>query len=113
MYVNNNLRKVKKMTIKELSELLNITDTTWRNWKKTKPKLVELVLKGLEAEKNGGISINGNNNIVGHHNKIMINGNDICAEICKYLEKLPELKQKKLFHKWMGEILEEIEKEKK
>jgi len=98
-----------KLTITELSRMLNITDATWRNWKKTKPKLVELVLKGLEAE-NGGITINGNNNIVGHHNKIMINGNDICAEICELLEKLPEQKQKKFFHKIMAELYEEIEK---
>ena len=94
---------------KKIANLLNITERTWINWKKTKPKLVELVLKGLEAE-NGGITINGNNNIIGSHNKIMINGNDICKEICEVLEKLPKQKQKKFYHKIMAELYEEIEK---
>ena len=100
---------MKNIKIKDLANLLNITEATWRNWKKTKPKLVELVLKGLEAE-NGGITINGNHNVIGSHNKIMINGNDICAEICEALEKLPKQKQKKFYHKIMLELFEEIEK---
>ncbi|GAB6073816.1 hypothetical protein [Nautilia lithotrophica] len=98
-----------KYSAEKISEIIKIHRNTWNNWKKTKPKLVELVLKGLETE-NGGITINGNNNIVGHHNKIMINGNDICAEICEALEKLPEQKQKKFFYKIMAELYEEMEK---
>jgi hypothetical protein len=95
---------------KKIADLLNITERTWINWKKTKPKLVELVLKGLEIE-NGGITINGNNNIgavIGNHNKVMINGNDVCIEICEALEKLPEQKQKKFYHKIMLEIYKEL-----
>jgi len=41
----------------------------------------------------------------------MINGNDICKEICEALEKLPEQKQKKFYHKIMLELFEEIENE--
>jgi len=100
-----------KYSAEKISELINIHRNTWNNWKKTKPKLVELVLKGLEAEKVGGITINGNHNVIGHHNKIMINGNDICKEICEALEKLPEQKQKKFYHKIMLELFEEIENE--
>ena len=100
---------MKKISAEEIAKLLNIHRNTWNNWKKTKPKLVDLVIKGLEAEKNGGITINGHNNIIGNHNKIMINGNDICKEICKALEKLPEPKQKKFYHKIMAEIYEELE----
>ena len=44
------------------------------------------------------------------HNKIMINGNDVCVEICEALEKLSEQKQKKFYHKIMLELFEEIEK---
>ena len=40
----------------------------------------------------------------------MINGNDICKEICEALKKLPEPKQKKFYHKIMAEIYEEIDK---
>ena len=40
----------------------------------------------------------------------MINGNDVCVEICEALEKLPEQKQKKFYHKIMLELFEEIEK---
>jgi len=97
-----------KISAEEIAKIINIHRNTWNNWKKTKPKLVELVLKGLEAE-NGGITINGNHNVIGSHNKIMINGNDICAEICEALEKLPEQKQKKFYHKIMLELFEEIE----
>ena len=102
---------MKTISQKELSKIIGVTENTISNWKKDpkKKKLLELIYKGLEAE-NGGITINGNNNIVGHHNKIMINGNDICAEICELLEKLPEQKQKKFFHKIMAELYEEIEK---
>ena len=98
-----------KISAEEIAKLLNIHRNTWNNWKKTKPKLVDLVIKGLEAEKNGGIKINGSNNIIGNHNKIMINGNDICKEICEALKKLPEQKQKKFYHKIMAEIYEELE----
>ncbi|EDM22830.1 hypothetical protein [Caminibacter mediatlanticus] len=97
------------MKIEEICKKYKISKQTWYNWKKEKPELIEAIKKDL----NGGITINGNNNVIGHHNKIIINGNDICEEICKHLEKLSEHKQKKLFHKWMGEILEELEKEKK
>ena len=101
---------MEKISGKKIANLLNITERTWTNWKKTKPKLVELVLKGLEAENHGGITVNGNNNVVASHNKIMINGNDVCVEICEALEKLPEQKQKKFYHKIMLELFEEIEK---
>ena len=95
------------MKIEEICKKFKISKQTWYNWQKNKPELIETIKNGL---KNGGITINGNNNIVGHHNKIMINGNDICAEICELLEKLPEQKQKKFFHKIMAELYEEIEK---
>ena len=101
-----------KYSAEKISEIINIHRNTWNNWKKTKPKLVELVLKGLEIE-NGGITINGNNNIgavIGNHNKVMINGNDVCIEICEALEKLPEQKQKKFFYKIMADLYEEMEK---
>ena len=97
------------MKIEEICKKYKISKQTWYNWQKEKPELINAIKEHIN--KTGGITINGNNNVIGHHNKIMINGNDICEEICKYLEKLPELKQKKLFHKWMGEILEEIENE--
>ena len=100
---------MKKITQKELAKRINVTEHTLSNWKKTKPELIKLINLGLEAEKNGGIKINGNNNIVGNHNKIMINGNDICKEICEALKKLPEQKQKKFYHKIMAEIYEELE----
>jgi len=43
----------------------------------------------------------------------MINGNDICKEICEALGKLPKQKQKKFYHKIMLELFEEIESEEK
>ncbi|ACM92386.1 hypothetical protein NAMH_1172 [Nautilia profundicola AmH] len=95
------------MKIEEICKKFKISKQTWYNWQKNKPELIETIKNGL---KNGGITINGNNNIVGHHNKIMINGNDICAEICEALEKLPEQKQKKFFYKIMAELYEEMEK---
>ena len=99
-----------KISAENIAKLINIHRNTWNNWKKNKPKLVELIIKGLESEKNGGITINGHyNNITGNHNKIIINGNDICKEICEALEKLPEQKQKKFYHKIMLEIFEELE----
>ena len=97
------------MKIEEICKKFKISKQTWYNWKKEKPELIEIIKKGLQVE-NGGITINGNNNVVGHHNKIIINGNDICAEICEALEKLPEQKQKKFFYKIMAELYEEIEK---
>jgi len=108
------------MRVKDLAKRLNITDNTWRNWKKTKPELVKLVELGLKAEesiaKSGDIklentNINGNVVNIGHHNKIMINGNDICKEICDALGKLPSQKQKKFYHKIMLEIFEELDNE--
>ena len=103
-----------KISDKEIAEIIKIHRNTWTNWKKTKPKLVEKVLQGFEYEqllKSGAITINGNNNIIGSHNKIMINGNDICKEICEALGKLPEQKQKKFYHKIMLELFEEMENE--
>jgi len=113
--------KMEKLTITQLAKRLNITDTTWRNWKKTKPELVKLVELGLKAEesiaKSGdikleNIKINGSvsNVNIGNHNKIMINNQDICVELCKELAELPKEKQKKLFHKFMGMILDEKDK---
>jgi len=64
---------------------------------------------GYLTKFNEGITINGNHNVIGNHNKIMINGNDICAEICEALKKLPQQKQKKFYHKIMLELFEEIE----
>ena len=98
-----------KISAEEIAKTINIHRNTWNNWKKTKPKLVELVLKGLETE-NGGITINGNNNIIGHYNKIFINNQDICKEICEELEILNKDSQKKLFHKFMSIILDEKDK---
>jgi len=95
------------MKIEEICKKFKISKQTWYNWQKNKPELIETIKNGL---KNWGITINGNNNIVGHHNKIMINGNDICAEICEALENLPEQKQKKFFYKIMAELYEEMEK---
>jgi len=97
------------MKIEEICKKFKISKQTWYNWKKEKPELIEIIKKGLQVE-NGGITINGNNNVVGHHNKIIINGNDICAEICEALEKLPKQKQKKFFYKIMADLYEEMEK---
>ena len=97
------------MKIEEICKKFKISKQTWYNWKKEKPELIKTISLGLEAEKNGGITINGNNNVIGNHNKIMINGNDICVEICEALEKLPEQKQKKFYHKIMLDLLKEIE----
>lgn len=97
------------MKIEEICKKFKISKQTWYNWKKEKPELIKYINLGLEAEKNGGIKINDNNNIIGNHNKIMINGNDICKEICEALKKLPAPKQKKFYHKIMLEIFEELE----
>ena len=96
------------MRIEEICKKFNISKQTWYNWQKTKPELIKLINLGLESE-NGGITINGNNNIIGHYNKIMINGNDICKEICETLEKISKEKQKKFYHKIMLELFEELE----
>jgi len=101
---------MKKFTQKEIAKRINVTEHTLINWKKSKPELIKLINLGLEAENHGGITVNGNNNVVASHNKIMINGNDVCVEICEALEKLPEQKQKKFYHKIMLELFEEIEK---
>ena len=98
------------MKIEEICKKFKISKQTWYNWKKEKPELIKLINLGLEAENHGGITVNGNNNVVASHNKIMINGNDVCVEICEALEKLPEQKQKKFYHKIMLELFEEIEK---
>jgi hypothetical protein len=95
------------MKIEEICKKFKISKQTWYNWQKNKPELIETIKNGL---KNGGITINGNNNVIGHHNKIMINGNDICEEICTALQKLPDQKQKKFFYKIMAELYEEMEK---
>ena len=87
------------MKIEDICKKFKISKQTWYNWKKEKPELIKTIQQGLEVE-NGGITINGNNNIgavIGNHNKVMINGNDVCIEICEALEKLPEQKQKKFF----------------
>jgi len=101
---------MKKFTQKEIAKRINVTEHTLINWKKSKPELIKLINLGLEAENHGGITVNGNNNVIASHNKIMINGNDVCVEICEALEKLPEQKQKKFYHKIMLELFEEIEK---
>jgi len=98
------------MKIEEICNKFKISKQTWYNWKKNKPELIKTILKGLEKENIGGITVNGNNNIIAHHNKIMINNKDICLDICETLEKLPENKQKKFYFKIMAELLEEIEK---
>ena len=101
-----------KINQKKLAEYIGTAPETLSRWKKDpkKQKHLELLELGYQAKFNGGIKINGNNNIIGNHNKIMINGNDICKEICEALEKLPEPKQKKFYHKIMAEIYEEIDK---
>jgi len=103
---------MKKITQKELAKRINVTEHTLINWKKTKPELIKLINLGLEAEKSGGITINGGNigAVIGDNNHIMINGNDVCKEICEALNKLDKTKQKKFYHKFMAELLEEIEK---
>jgi len=102
-----------KINQKKLAEYIGSAPETLSRWKKDpkKQKHLELLELGYLAKfNNGGITINGNNNIIGQHNKIMINGNDICKEICEALEKLPEQKQKKFFYKIMAELYEEMEK---
>ena len=106
---------MEKISGKKIAELFDITERTWTNWKKTKPKLVEKVLQGFEYEqllKSGAITINGGNigAVIGDNNHIMINGNDVCKEICEALNKLDKTKQKKFYHKFMAELLEETEK---
>jgi transcriptional regulator with XRE-family HTH domain len=100
-----------KINQKKIAEYIGTAPETLSRWKKDekKKKHLELLELGWLA-KNGGININGNNNVIGNHNKIMINNNDICKEICEALEKLPEQKQKKFYHKIMAELYEEIEK---
>jgi len=100
---------MKKFTQKEIAKRINVTEHTLSNWKKTKPELIKLIKLGLEKE-NGGITINENNNIIGHYNKIFINNQDICKEICEELEILNKDSQKKLFHKFMSMILDEKDK---
>ena len=106
---------------KQLAERIGVTPHTISNWKKTKPELIKLIELGLKAEesiaKSGNIKlenikINGSvsNVNIGNHNKIMINNQDICVELCKELAELPKEKQKKLFHKFMGMILDEKDK---
>ena len=97
------------MKIEEICKKYKISKQTWYNWQKEKPELIKAIKKDIETS--GGITINDNNNIIGSHNKIMINGNDICKEICEALGKLPEQKQKKFYHKIMLELFEEMENE--
>lgn len=101
------------MKIEEICKKFNISKQTWYNWQKTKPELIKLIKLGLESE-NGGITINGNNNntnnIIGHYNKIFINNQDICKEICEEIKTLNKDSQKKLFHKFMSIILDEKDK---
>jgi len=99
-----------KINKKDIAEYIGTAPETLSRWKKDpkKSKHLELLELGWLA-KNGGISINGNNNIIGSHNKIMINGNDICLEICNALNKLSEQKRKKFYHQIMYEILKEME----
>jgi transcriptional regulator with XRE-family HTH domain len=102
-----------KINQKKLAEYIGTAPETLSRWKKDEKKKKHLELLELGYTKkfeNGGITINGNNNVIGHHNKIMINGNDICEEICTALQKLPDQKQKKFYHKIMLELFEEIER---
>lgn len=100
-----------KINQKKLAEYINIAPETLSRWKKDPKKQNHLELLELGyLRKFGGITINGNNNIIGHHNKVMINDKDICIEICNTLEKLPENKQRKFYFKIMAELLEELEK---
>ena len=39
-----------KLTQQDIARLLNITPMTLRNWKKEKPKLYEIVMKGFAFE---------------------------------------------------------------
>ena len=100
-----------KINQKKLAEYIGTAPETLSRWKKDpkKQKHLELLELGYLTKFKGGITINGNNNVIGNHNKIMINGNDICVEICEALEKLPEQKQKKFYHKIMLELLKEID----
>ena len=100
-----------KINQKKLAEYIGTAPETLSRWKKDpkKQKHLELLELGYLTKFQGGITINGHNNIIGNHNKIMINGNDICKEICETLEKIPKEKQKKFFYKIMAEIYEELE----
>ena len=101
-----------KINQKKLAEYIGTRPETLSRWKKDqqKQKHLELLELGYLTKFSGGITVNGNNNVVASHNKIMINGNDVCVEICEALEKLPKQKQKKFYHKIMLELFEEIEK---
>jgi len=101
-----------KINQKKLAEYIGTRPETLSRWKKDPKKKnhLELLELGYLCKFNGGITVNGNNNIIAHHNKIMINNKDICLDICETLEKLPSNKQKKFYFKIMAELLEEIEK---
>jgi hypothetical protein len=99
------------MKIDEICKIYGISKQTWYNWKKEKPELIEAIKEHIK-KKSGAITINGGNigAVIGDNNHIMINGNDVCKEICEALNKLDKTKQKKFYHKFMAELLEEIEK---
>ena len=102
-----------KINQKKLAEYIGTAPETLSRWKKDPKKKNHLELLELGwIAKSGGITINGGNigAVIGDNNHIMINGNDVCKEICEALNKLDKTKQKKFYHKFMAELLEEIEK---
>jgi len=107
--------KSQKIKVEEICQRYKISKQTWYNWQKTKPELIKAILKDINESgdiKLENIKINGSvsNVNIGNHNKIMINNQDICVELCKELAELTKDKQKKLFHKFMGMILDEKDK---
>jgi DNA-binding Lrp family transcriptional regulator len=47
----NSIQKEIKITIKDISKRLNISEQTYHNWKKEKPELIKLIKMGLDMEK--------------------------------------------------------------
>ena len=50
IYRNNNIKYPMKLTQQDMARLLGVTSMTLRNWRKDKPKLYEIVLKGFAFE---------------------------------------------------------------
>lgn len=46
----NNIEFIMKLTQQDMARLLNITPMTLRNWRKDKPYLYEIVMKGFAFE---------------------------------------------------------------
>ncbi|MCT7538100.1 hypothetical protein [Aliarcobacter butzleri] len=51
-----------KLTQQDIARIINVTPMTLRNWRKEKPKLYEIIMKGFAFEE-----------VVKKHNKMLMN----------------------------------------